>query len=370
MIKEPEKFTEWLVTDLPLGHYEAKVRSLRHFGICAEALAHRIIATCAWALLCHLHDKPYVMLFILRELFESASDPKITSLPEKPDLSIDDLRERCRRLWLFLVLLLQYLEDAAFATEHGDYVGPLCLDYSLALFVKHCALFLFGGLNEITHSEIDRCMAWVSFGNLCHSPEEWDCMHEDTKEARKWGKVLQDNTLEAYQLEAWSEWDIVNLHMGVYQGFPCPRYNEEALPGDLKGKEHFPMPDNLPQITPKECKRNVAGCKQRKETIVSGEPLPPGVGGNPTTQLFDENDEKIHMMAFKKCCESRERRSRKTEAKVKLPTKTPASMERDEHRELLDYEDDLGEPPFDPMNDKLPLVATSWESELDGLLWM
>ena len=33
MVKKPEKFIEWLVTDLPLGHYEAEVRSLRHFGI-------------------------------------------------------------------------------------------------------------------------------------------------------------------------------------------------------------------------------------------------------------------------------------------------------------------------------------------------
>ena len=213
------------------------------------------------------------MPFIPRELFESASDPKITSLPEKPDLSIDDLRECCRRLWLFLVLLLQYWEDAAFATEHGDYGGPLRQDSShrshqaieswdyhqhQALFVKHRALFLFGGLNEITHSEIDRCTAWVNFWHLRHSQEEWDLMHEDTKEACKRGKVFQDNTRESYRLEARSEWDIVNLHMGLYQGFPCPRYNEEAHPGDLKGKERFPTPEKLPQITHKEYECNVS----------------------------------------------------------------------------------------------------------------
>ena len=75
-------------------------------------------------------------------------------------------------------------------TEHGDYGGPLRKDSSLALFIKHHAQFLFGGLSEITHSEIDRCTVWVSFGNLRHSREEWDRMHEETKEACKRGKVL------------------------------------------------------------------------------------------------------------------------------------------------------------------------------------
>ena len=309
MIKKPEKFIEWLITDLPLGHYEAEVRSLCHFGTHAEDLAHRIITTCALVLLCHVHGKPYVPPFIPRELFETAPDPKISSLPEKPDLNIDDLREHCRRLWLFLVLLLQYWEDAAFATEHGDYCGPLCQDSSLALFVKHRMLFLFGGLSKITHSEIDRCTVWVSFGNLCHSPEEWDRMHKETKEASKRGKVLQDNTREAYRIEAQSEWDIVSLHIGAYQRFPCPRYNEKARPGDLKGKERFPTPDKLPQIMPEEYERNIANWKQRKGAIVSEKPLPPGTGGNPTTQSLDENDERIRMMAFKKCRESRERRS-------------------------------------------------------------
>ena len=115
------------------------------------------------------------------------------------------------------MLLLQYWEDAAFAKENGDYGGPLRLDSSLALFVKQRAQFLFGGLSEITHSEIDRCTVWVGFGILCHSPEEWDCVIEETKEARKPGKVLQDNTREAYRLEARSEWDVVNLYMGAYQ---------------------------------------------------------------------------------------------------------------------------------------------------------
>ena len=169
MVKQPEKFIEWLVTDLPLGHYEAEIRSIRHFGTRAEELAHRIIATCAWAMLCHVHGKPYIPPFIPRELFETDPDPKISSLPKKPDLNVDDLRERCRRLWLFLVLLLQYWEDAAFAKENGDYGGPLSQDSSLALFVKQRAQFLFGSLSEITHSEIDRCTVWVSFGNLRHS---------------------------------------------------------------------------------------------------------------------------------------------------------------------------------------------------------
>ena len=83
----------------------------------------------------------------------------------------------------------------------------------LALFVKHRAQFLFGGLSKITHSEINKCTVWVSFGNLHHSPEEWDRMYKETKEAQVRGKVLQDNTHEAYRLEARSEWDIVNLHM-------------------------------------------------------------------------------------------------------------------------------------------------------------
>ena len=115
------------------------------------------------------------------------------------------------------MLSLQYWEDAAFAKENGDYGGPLCQDSSLALFVKQRAQFLFGGLSEITHLEIDRCTVWVSFRNLCHSPEEWDRMIEETKEACKRGKVLQDNTCEAYRLEARSEWDVVNLYMGAYQ---------------------------------------------------------------------------------------------------------------------------------------------------------
>ena len=110
-------------------------------------------------------------------------------------------------------------------------------------------------------------------------------------------------------------------------------------------------------------------------------PLPPGAGGNPTTASLDENDEKIHMLVFKRCRETRERRSRKTEAKVRFeepgasattapqaapPTETPAGVDRDEHGELLDYEDDIGEPPFDPMNDELPSIRASWDSELDG----
>ena len=53
--------------------------------------------------------------------------------------------------------------------------------------------------------------------------------------------------------------------------------------------------------------------------------------------------------------------------RVMPPTEIPAGMERDEHGELLDYKDDLGEPPFDPMNDELPSVSTSWDSELNGL---
>ena len=93
MLKQPEKFIEWLVTDLPPGHYEAEIRSIRHFGKQAETLAHRIIATCAWAMLCHVHSKPYIPPFIPRELFETDPDPKISSLPEKPDLNVDDLRE-------------------------------------------------------------------------------------------------------------------------------------------------------------------------------------------------------------------------------------------------------------------------------------
>ena len=48
------------------------------------------------------------------------------------------------------------------------------------------------------------------------------------------------------------------------------------------------------------------------------------------------------------------------------PAENPVSMERDETDEPLDYNDDLGEAPFDPMNDELPFVATSWDSELDG----
>ena len=302
-------------------------------------------------MLCHVHGQPYVPPFIPRELFETDPDPKISSLPKKPNLNVDDLRERCRRLWLFLVLLLQYWEDAAFAEENGDYVGPLRQDSSLAR-IKHRAQFLFGGLSEITHSEIDRCTVWVSFGNLRHSPEEWDRMYEETKEARKRGKVLQDNTREAYRLEARSEWDIVNMHMGAYPGFPCPRYDEKARPGDLKGKESFPTPAKLPQITPREYERNIAGWNKRKEAILSEKPLPPGAGGNPTTAFLDENDETICMMAFKRCRETCERRSRKTEAKVRFeepgasatlvprvtpPTETPAGVDRDEHRELLDY---------------------------------
>ena len=193
---------------------------LCHFKDRAKTLAHRIVATCAWALLCHMNGHPYAMLFIPKELFERALDPKIKSLPKKPDLRNGDFRESCQSLWLFLVLLLQYWEDAAFAREHRDNGAPLRQDSLLALFVKHRALFLFGGLNEITHSEIDRGTAWVRFGELHHLQEEWNHMNDDTKEACKPGKVLQDNMLEAYRLEARAEWDVVNLHMGSYQGFP------------------------------------------------------------------------------------------------------------------------------------------------------
>ena len=206
-------------------------------------------------------------------------------------------------------------------------------------------------------------------------------MIEETKEARKRGKVLQDNTREAYRLEARCEWDVVNLYMGSYQGFPCPRYDEKTRPGDLKGKERFPTPAALPQITPKQYQLNVAGWNERKEAITSEKPLPPGAGGNPTTASLDENDEKIRMLAFKRCHETRERLSRKTEAKVRFkepgasattvpqvtpPTETPSGVDRDEHGELLDYVDDIGEPPFDPMNDELPSIRASWDSELDG----
>ena len=277
------------------------------------------------------------------------------------------------------MLLLQYWEDAAFAKENRDYGGPLRQDSLLALFVKHHAQFLFSGLSEITHSEIDRCTVWVSFGNLRHSPEEWDRMHEETKEVRKRGKVLQDNTHEAYCLEARSEWDIVNLHMGAYPGFPCPRYDPKAHPGDLKGKERFPTPNKLPQITPREYECNVARWNKRKEAIETEKLLPPGAGGNPTTKILDENDKKIRMIAFRKCRKSCERR--KTEAKVRFeepgtsarpalrvtpPTKAAPGMDRDAHGELLDYEDDIGEPPFDLMNDELPSTCASWDSELDG----
>ena len=109
--------------------------------------------------------------------------------------------------------------------------------------------------------------------------------------------------------------------------------------------------------------------------------MPPGAGGNPTTASLDENDEKVRMLAFKRCSESRERHSRKTETKVRfeepgasattapqaaLPTETPAGVDRDEHGELLDYVDDIRDEPFDPMNDELPSICSSWDSELDG----
>ena len=153
---------------------------------------------------------------------------------------------------MYLVLVLQYWEDAAFAREHSNYGGPLRQDSKLALFVKHRALFLFGGLNEITHSEINDSSAWVCFGELCHSQEEWNHMIDDTREAHKQGQVLQDNTREVYQLEARAEWDAVNLHMGSYEGFPCPCYCDDSCPGDLKGKECFPTPKEPPMLTPAE----------------------------------------------------------------------------------------------------------------------
>ena len=38
MMDEPEKFIKWLVTDLPPGHYDAEIHSLRYFNDHAEPL--------------------------------------------------------------------------------------------------------------------------------------------------------------------------------------------------------------------------------------------------------------------------------------------------------------------------------------------
>ena len=107
----------------------------------------------------------------------------------------------------------------------------------------------------------------------------------------------------------------------------------------------------------------------------------PGVGGNPTMEALDANNEKIRKLAFKECRESHRKCSSKAEAKVRFeepgvtatprrgpmpPAEQPIEMERDKNCELLDYDDDLVNAPFDPMNDELPAPAASWDSELDG----
>ena len=135
MVSQPERFIEWLASDLCPAHYEGEVYSLRHFGDKAARLTHRIIAMCAWAQLCHIHGWNYPIPFIPEELMNTAPYPDYAEMPEAPDLGMGDLCQLCRDLWAYLVYLIQFWEDAAFSKQYGDYGGPLRPDANLSLFV-------------------------------------------------------------------------------------------------------------------------------------------------------------------------------------------------------------------------------------------
>ena len=173
MISQPERFIEWLASDLSPGHYKGEVYSLRHFGDKAAKLTHRIIAMCAWAQLCNIHGWNYAIPFIPEELMNTAPYPDYAELPEAPDLDMGDIRQLCRDLWAYLVYLIQYWEDAAFSKQYRDYSGPLRPDANLSLFVRNHVLFLFGGLQEITPSEIDSRTPWCRNGNLRYGSAAW-----------------------------------------------------------------------------------------------------------------------------------------------------------------------------------------------------
>ena len=362
MVSQPERFIEWLASDLCPAHYEGEVYSLRHFGDKAARLTHRIIAMCAWAQLCHIHGWNYPIPFIPEELMNTAPYPDYAEMPEAPDLGMGDLRQLCRDLWAYLVYLIQFWEDAAFSKQYGDYGGPLRPDANLSLFVRNRVLFLFGGLQEITPSEIDSKTPWCRNGDLRYDGTAWQGLMDKTSEARKAAGALISNAREAYRIEARHEWDTLNLYLGAYGRFPCPRFDENLRPGDLQSTERYPQPKPQPQLTAQQMQKNLKDWELRKEAATTEVPLPPGVGGNPTKRQLDDEDDKIREQAIEYC-----RRAKKAKPRGKVSFKEPEpaagaatdtptvstsveGRDEDENGEQLDYYDDIGPAPYDPMD--------------------
>ena len=318
MTAQPERFIEWLASDLSPGHYEGEVYSLRHFGDKAAKLTHRIIAMCAWAQLCHIHGWNYAILFIPEELMKTAPYPDYAELPEAPDLDMGDIRQLCRDLWAYLMYLIQYWEDAAFSKQYGDYGGPLRPDANLSLFIRNRVLFLFGGLQEITPSEIDSRTPWCRNGGLRNGSTAWQDLIGKTSEAHKAADALISNAREAYRIEARHEWDTLNLYLGAYGRFPCPRFDKSLRPGDLQSTDRYPQPKPQPQLTAQRMQKNLKDWELRKEAATTKVPLPPGVGGNPTMRQLDDEDDKIREQAMEYC-----RKVKKTKPRGKVSFKEP-----------------------------------------------
>ena len=108
--------------------------------------------------------------------------------------------------------------------------------------------------------------------------------------------------------------------------------------------------------------KNLKDWELRKEAATTKVPLPPGVGGNPTMRQLDDEDDKIREQAMEYC-----RKVKKTKPRGKVSFKEPEpaagptadtppastsveDKDEDENGEQLDYYDDIGPAPYDPMD--------------------
>ena len=165
---------------------------------------------------------------------------------------------------------------------------------------------------------------------------------------------------------------------GCYGRFPCPRFDESLRPGDLQSTDRYPQPKPQPQLTAQWMQKNLKDWELRKEAATAKVPLPPGVGGNPTMRQLDDEEDKIREQAMEYC-----RKVKKTKPRGKVSFKEPepaagatADMppastsvedrDEDENGEQLDYYDDIGPAPYDPMDadasEDVPGMALLWKS--------